>query len=159
MDRTRRHPGGRRGDCPPNEARGLPPRGVAAMSLSVPIKTVVDRGKCGQCPAICCGYITQKIPTPRARHDFEHLLWQVSHQGVEVYQDEDGWFLLVQTRCAHLQTDGACGIYASRPPICRDYSNDFCEYDEPAERHFLRHFRDYAGLLDYCRERFKGWPR
>ena len=118
-----------------------------------------ERGKCGRCPAICCGYITQKIPTPRARSDFEHLLWQVSHRGIEVYKDEDGWFLLVHSRCEHLQEDGACGIYETRPAICRDHSNDFCEWDEPAERHFALHFRDYDALLHYCRERFRSWPR
>ncbi|MHB1566094.1 MAG: YkgJ family cysteine cluster protein [Acidiferrobacter sp.] len=124
--------------------------------LGVAIET--DRGKCGRCVgSICCTYITQQIPTPRARTDFEHLLWQVSHDGIEVYQDEDGWFLLIQTRCGHLAADGRCGIYARRPPICRDYSQEFCEYDEPAERHFKRHFRTYDALLQYCQQRFRHW--
>lgn len=129
------------------------------MSQPFPVMVATDRGKCGQCPAICCGYITQKIPTPRARSDFEHLLWQVSHRGIEVYKDEDGWYLLMHSRCEHLQESGACGIYETRPPICRDYSNDFCEWDEPAERHFALHFRGYDALLHYCRERFRSWPR
>ena len=127
------------------------------VTRAFPTRIVDDRGKCASCPSICCRDITQKIATPRARGDFEHLLWQVSHQGIEVYQDEDGWFLLVHAPCTHLEASGACGIYTARPPICRDYSNDFCELDEPAERHFRVHFRDYAALLDYCRKRFKGW--
>jgi len=118
-----------------------------------------DRGKCGHCLSICCGYITQKIPTPRARGDFEHLLWQVSHRGIEVYKDEDGWFLLIQSPCEHLVENGACGIYEARPPICRDYTNDFCEHDEPAEQHFAVHFRNYEALLQYCQKRFRSWPR
>lgn len=119
----------------------------------------VDHGKCHRCTgSICCTYITQQIPTPRSRADFTHLLWQVSHDGIEIYQDEDGWFLLIQTRCGHLTTDGRCGIYAQRPSICQDYSNEFCEYDEPAERHFMRHFRTYDALLRYCRKRFRRWP-
>ena len=83
------------------------------------------------------------------------MLWQVSHEGIEIYKDDDGWYLLVHAPCGHLQTDGACGIYTQRPPVCRSYSNDFCEYDEPAERHFALHFRTYEDLLQYYRKRFR----
>jgi hypothetical protein len=41
--------------------------------------------------------------------------------------------------------------------VCRDYKNDWCEFDEPAEKHFSHHFRNYAELLAYCRKRFKRW--
>ncbi|MDA8390072.1 MAG: YkgJ family cysteine cluster protein [Gammaproteobacteria bacterium] len=120
-----------------------------------PVATAAERGKCGQCPgSICCTYITQQIPTPRARADFEHMLWQVSHDGIEIYKDEDGWYLLVHAPCHHLQTNGACGIYDERPPVCRAYSNDFCELDEPAEKHFALHFRTYEELLGHYRKRF-----
>lgn len=129
------------------------------MNTAFPVTVSTERGKCGGCPAICCGYVTQKIPTPRARTDFEHLLWQVSHKDVEVYKDEDGWFLLIRSPCEHLQADGACGIYEARPPICRDYSNDFCEFDEAAEQHFALYFRDYEELLRYCEQRFPRWHK
>jgi Fe-S-cluster containining protein len=29
-----------------------------------------------------------------------------------------------------LQSDNRCGIYHTRPGICRDYSTDNCEYDD-----------------------------
>jgi Fe-S-cluster containining protein len=117
--------------------------------------------KCGRCSGSkCCSYTTEALGVaPRSKVDFEHLLWQISHQGVEIYKDEDGWFLLFQARCEHIQPSGACGIYAERPQICRDYSNDWCELDAPAEAGFELHFRNYRELLDYCKKRFKTWGR
>ena len=52
---------------------------------------------------------------------------------------EDGdWYLLVHTTCKHLQPDNRCGIYYTRPQICRDYSTDNCEYEDDwvYERYF-----------------------
>ncbi len=114
--------------------------------------------KCSLCTGSkCCTYITQRIDTPRSKADFDHLLWQVSHAGIHIYKEKSGWYLLVQTPCAHLQGDGGCAIYARRPQVCRDYSNDYCEYDAPAEDGFELLFRDYGELLAYCRRRFKRW--
>jgi Fe-S-cluster containining protein len=121
---------------------------------------LTPENKCSRClPSRCCTYITEALDTPRSKADFDHLLWQVSHEGVEIYKDASGWYLLVLGRCEHLQADGACGIYEVRPRICRDYDNDWCELDAPAEEGFLLHFRAYAELLAYCRRRFKRWGR
>jgi Fe-S-cluster containining protein len=38
--------------------------------------------------------------------------------------------MLVHTTCKHLGHDNRCGIYETRPQICRDYTTDNCEYDE-----------------------------
>lgn len=118
-------------------------------------------GKCSRClGSTCCTYTTESLGTPRSKADFEHMLWQVSHQNVEIYKDSDGWFMLVRGSCEHLLApDGACAIYADRPQVCRDYSNDWCELDEPAEKYFALHFRSYAELLAYCKKRFKRWGR
>ncbi len=121
---------------------------------------LTPENKCGFCTnSLCCHYVTQEIDTPRSKHDYEHLLWQVSHEGVSAYKDSDGWTLMFTTACGHLQTDGRCGIYETRPQICRDHSNDFCEYDQPAEEGFDLYFPDYETLLKYCRKRFKKWTR
>lgn len=114
--------------------------------------------KCDRCPGRkCCTYITQRIPAPRSKADFDHMLWQISHAGVQFYKDSDGWFLVFLTPCTHLRPDGRCGIYADRPRICRDYSNEYCEYDAPAEHGFDLFFTSYESLLDYCRRRFPRW--
>ena len=115
--------------------------------------------KCRRCTgSICCTYTTEALSAPRSKSDFEHLLWQVSHAGVEAYQDWSGWYLLMRGTCQHHQRNGNCGIYAQRPQVCRDYKNDWCEHDEPAEKHFKHHFRNYEELLAYCRKRYKRWP-
>ena len=114
--------------------------------------------KCDLCTnSKCCTYVTQQIDTPRSKYDFEILLWQVSHNGVGAYKDGDGWFVMFEGRCDHLLADGRCGIYEHRPTICRSHSNDYCEYDAPAEDGFDLYFPDYESLLRYCKKRFKRW--
>ena len=132
------------------------------MTKIIPIHADISRidpeNKCDFCTdSKCCTYITQQIATPRSKADFELLLWQVSHRNIRVYQDEDGWFLLIDNPCEHLQPDGRCGIYETRPAICREYSSDYCEFDAPAEGGFKRYFPDYDSLLGYCRKRFRKW--
>ena len=114
--------------------------------------------KCDLCTSSkCCTYVTQEIDTPRSKYDFETLLWQVSHEGVGAYKDEDGWYVMLEGRCTHLLPDGRCNIYEDRPMICREHSNDYCEYDAPAEDGFDLYFPDYESLLRYCKKRFKRW--
>ena len=114
--------------------------------------------KCSRCyESKCCTYITQKIDGPRSKADFEHLLWQISHQGVSAYKDAEGWFLLIDCHCTHLQENGLCGIYEKRPAICRDYKNEWCEYDQSADEGFKLYFEGYDDLLGYCQKRFKSW--
>jgi Fe-S-cluster containining protein len=124
--------------------------------MSIPLEN-----KCSRCNGSkCCTYTTEALGiTPRSKSDFDHLLWQISHEGVEIYKDEDGWFLLLQGKCEHLQKDGACAIYETRPQICREYENDWCEYDAPAEEAFELYFRNYGELLKYCKKRFKKWKK
>ena len=114
--------------------------------------------KCDLCTnSKCCTYVTQQVDTPRSKYDFEVLLWQVSHDGVGAYKDDDGWFVMFESRCQHLLPDGRCNIYTQRPTICRSHSNDYCEYDAPAEDGFDLYFPDYDALLQFCRKKFKRW--
>jgi len=114
--------------------------------------------KCDLCTnSKCCTYVTQQIDTPKSKYDFEILLWQVSHGEVGAYKDDDGWFVMFESRCQHLLIDGRCNIYQDRPAICRSHSNDYCEYDAPAEDGFDLYFPDYDSLLQYCKKRFKRW--
>ena len=116
--------------------------------------------KCNKCTQkICCNSINQKIPTPKTREDFDNLLWQVSHENINIFKDADGWFLHIGTRCTHLAPDGACNIYDQRPWVCRDYKNDFCEFDESIAEASQLFFSTYEQLEKYCRKRFKKWKR
>ena len=122
--------------------------------------TITPENKCSHCPGTkCCQYVTQQIDTPRKKDDFQLMLWQISHANVEFYKDEDGWFLMFITPCEQLKGNGQCGIYEQRPDICRDYSNDYCEYDSPAEEGFDLYFKTHDELLAYCRKRFKKWDK
>ncbi|HKH20098.1 MAG TPA: hypothetical protein VKB53_04210 [Gammaproteobacteria bacterium] len=80
---------------------------------------IAPLNKCGFCAnSTCCTYITQHIEAPRSKYDFEHLLWQVSHETIEAYNDEDGWCLLVETHCSHLERNALwdlCGSTADLP--------------------------------------------
>lgn len=116
--------------------------------------------KCTKCKkSICCNSINQKIPTPKSKEDFDHLIWQVSHENINIFKDSDGWFLHIQSRCMHLGANGACGIYETRPWVCREYDNDFCEYDESIEEASELFFSSPKKLEKYCRKRFKKWDR
>jgi len=82
---------------------------------------ITPENKCSFCKGTkCCSYFTQQIDTPRSKEDFQTLLWQIAHHNVDIYQDEDGWFLLINNPCQFLEKSGACGIYKDRPTICRD---------------------------------------
>jgi len=130
-----------------------------SKNIPVGVKITTDN-KCGFCTnSKCCTYITEALATPRSMHDFDHLLWQLSHRDIQAYKDEDGWYLLVNNSCTHLLEDGRCGIYEDRPLICREYTNDYCEFDEPAENGFELFFEDYAALLKYVKRRFRTWAR
>jgi len=121
---------------------------------------ITPENKCSFCKGSkCCTYVSQQIDTPRSMKDFDFIMWQLSHNDVQLYKDEDGWFLLFNQLCRHLLPGGGCGIYETRPRICREYDNDFCEYDMPAEDGFELFFRDDGELDKYCRKRYKNWGK
>lgn len=135
------------------------------MHKVIPIKVDPDslssEEKCDYCTnTTCCTYITQELDTPRSMEDFDTMLWQVSHENIQVYKDEGDWYLLVNNRCRHILKDGRCGIYDVRPQICREHSNEDCEFKTPAgDDDFDLFFPGYEALDKYCRKRFKTWDR
>lgn len=92
----------------------------------------VPEGKilCEYCTAKCCRYFAVTIETPEDRTDFEYIRWFLLHDRAAVFKENDDWYLLVHTQCKHLQDDHRCGIYETRPPICREYSTKDCEFDD-----------------------------
>ena len=118
--------------------------------------------QCSKClPAICCTYFAFGVDEPETRKDYEALLWQIAHKNVSFYIYRKAWYIMVDTRCEFLGDDNKCGIYETRPYICKEHSTDNCEY--VGEDHgFTEHFKTYWELLDYIREntnfRFKRQP-
>jgi Fe-S-cluster containining protein len=128
-------------------------------TATIPVTIAADN-KCGKCTgSICCTYITHELKTPRTKAEFDYLLWQVSHDHVAVYRDNSAWYLMVSGKCSHLvEPGGLCGIYETRPQICRDHSNKHCDYDEQ-DLEYEDYFDNYEALLKYCKKRFKAWGR
>ena len=85
---------------------------------------------CEYCTAKCCRYFALPIDEPESFRDFEFIRWFLLHERASVFVEDDTWYLLVHTTCKHLQDDHRCGIYDTRPQICREYSTDNCEYDD-----------------------------
>lgn len=85
---------------------------------------------CNYCTAKCCRYFALPIDTPTGRKDFDFLRWYLLHDRAALFTEEETWYLLVHTDCRHLQPDQRCGIYETRPEICRKYSIDVCEYED-----------------------------
>lgn len=125
------------------------------MSKTIPI---APESKCTRCnPSSCCTYTTQPIKKPRDQSDYMNLLWQVSHEHVSVFKDKDGWYLMIDGKCAHLQPDGRCAIYENRPDACREHSDASCEFDRVLADQFKLYFPDYESLLAHCKKKFKDW--
>jgi Fe-S-cluster containining protein len=89
-----------------------------------------DKSLCDFCTAKCCRYFALPIEKPEEMADFEFIRWYLLHEGATIFTEDDTWYLLVHTTCKHLQSDNLCGIYETRPQICRDYHTDNCEYED-----------------------------
>jgi Fe-S-cluster containining protein len=70
------------------------------------------------------------LETPTEPADFDYIRWYLMHERAAVFVDEGTWYILVHTECQHLLPDNRCGIYQTRPQICRDYTTDKCEYED-----------------------------
>lgn len=85
---------------------------------------------CEYCTAKCCRYFALPLEEPETFEEFEYLRWFLLHDRASIFKEDGDWYLLVHTVCKHLQGDNRCGIYETRPKICREYTTDNCEYDD-----------------------------
>jgi Fe-S-cluster containining protein len=89
----------------------------------------MDKGcLCDKCSALCCRYFVLEIDKPRTRGQFDDVRWYLVHENTFVFIENRKWYLGVYARCKHLQEDNRCGIYETRPNICRKYSTESCDY-------------------------------
>ena len=104
------------------------------MSLAVakPSREDLKPGEvlCDYCTAKCCRYFALPIDTPTKRRDFDFIRWYLLHESASVFTEDENWYILVHTKCRHLQDDHLCAIYETRPQICRDYTTKDCEYED-----------------------------
>jgi len=97
-----------------------------------PPRDCIPPGKslCDFCTAKCCRYFAVQIDKPTTWQEFDSIRWFLMHYGAAVFTEEGNWYLLVHSRCKHLQEDNRCAIYDQRPEICRQYATDKCEYPD-----------------------------
>jgi len=103
---------------------------------------------CEYCAAKCCHYFALPIDTPTTFEDFEYIRWYLLHDRATVFTEDEDWYLLVHTPCEQLRPDNRCGIYETRPKICRDYTTDNCEYDD--EWTYERYLETSEQVQEYC---------
>lgn len=84
---------------------------------------------CSYCTAKCCRYFALPIDTPTSWDDFDNMRWYIMHGRTSIFIDGGTWYLLVYGDCKNLLPDNRCGVYDTRPAICRSYSTDNCEYE------------------------------
>jgi Fe-S-cluster containining protein len=113
-------------------APALAPVAPAPAAAPKPGRPVLKPGEflCDYCSAKCCKYFAWPIDAPTTREDYDFVRWAMLHTSTTYFVEDEVWYLLVHAHCKHLQSDNRCGIYMTRPQICRDYSTDDCEFDD-----------------------------
>ncbi|MFK7767692.1 MAG: YkgJ family cysteine cluster protein [Mariniblastus sp.] len=107
---------------------------------------------CDYCSAKCCRYFSLAIDRPERARDFDYFRWYLLHEYASIFTEDNDWFLLVHTPCKHLRDDNRCGIYETRPQICRDYTTKDCEYEDSYT--FDRYFETPEQIDEYSNARF-----
>ena len=118
----------------------VPTSSVQAERRKPLTRDMVPKGDClcDHCNAKCCRYFCLPIEVPESAKEYDYIRWFLLHGHSSVFVEDESWYLLVHTVCKHLQPDNRCGIYETRPEICREYSTDACEFDEDSvyEKYF-----------------------
>ena len=109
-----------------------------------------DNGNCRKCRGLCCRYFGLPIDTPETPGDFNDIHWYLLHKGTEVYVSDGDWYLNVKNACRQLGADYSCGIYETRPKICRQYATEQCDITS-AEYDHEHHFYSPEQLKEYAR--------
>lgn len=116
-----------------------------------------EQSKCGRCTALCCRYFALEIDAPDEPDDFENLRWYLIHEDVQLFINNGDWYLQVFRKCTWLGSDNKCSRYDDRPRICREYDDDWCDFDGETEGD--RNFRSIAELEAYRDEWVADWGR
>jgi hypothetical protein len=89
-----------------------------------------------------------EVDSPSTVKRATQLLWYLYHDGVSLYENEDEWMVQFEANCRYLQPDYRCGIYATRPHICREFDEQDCEVNTGDDGHtfytpaeFLQHLK------------------
>jgi len=109
---------------------------------------------CEHCTGQCCRYVALPLDKPATKRDFDDMRWYLLHEKVLIFVEDGDWYIQFTADCRHLQADNRCGIYATRPQICRAYSTKECEY-HAGEYEYEHLFTEPAQLEVFAREYMK----
>ncbi len=107
---------------------------------------------CEKCSALCCRYFALPIENPKTARQYDDIRWYLLHENVIVYIEKKQWYIGILNKCKALQEDNRCGVYETRPRICRNYSFDNCDY-HGGEYDFEKLFTSAEQLWDYAKEK------
>ena len=110
------------------------------------------RNICSHCSSWCCTHLTVPIKTPTLFKDIDYIRYSLNFAGTQLVVSDQGWGLLVKTRCENLR-DNRCTLYGKpeRPQICRYYPEQDCYYRktvaEPRPENYIRLAREEFELV------------
>jgi len=107
---------------------------------------------CDKCVALCCRYFGLEIDKPTTVREYDNIRWYLMHENIIVYIEKRRWYLGILNKCKHLQPDNRCGVYETRPALCREYSTDNCDY-HGGEYDFDVLFTSAEQLRDYAEKK------
>jgi Fe-S-cluster containining protein len=103
--------------------------------------------------ALCCSYVGVGIDDPSTLRGATNILWYLYHQNVGVYVEDGEWMVQLETRCRQLQDDNRCGIYETRPQICREFDETSCEVNAEEVGTVFYTARDFLAYLEQHHKR------
>jgi len=113
---------------------------------------------CSKCNAQCCRHIAVEIDRPTTKKEFDNIRWYLVHKKVTVFIDHKSkWFLKFETPCENL-VQNMCGIYETRPKICRDYPEEEFECEKAGEGDYYKYlFEDEESFCEYLDSKKREW--
>ena len=120
----------------------------------LPVLVKQNDHPCFKCSA-CCRYVAIEIDPPTTSKEYDYIVWYLYHEGLTVFVDwNNDWFVKFDTDCRHLTSTGLCGIYETRPAICRDFGWRDCEKNNPedaADKHLFNKADQFLAWLEKVR--------
>jgi Fe-S-cluster containining protein len=107
---------------------------------------------CDSCSGLCCRYFALPLDNPTSVVDYDNIRWYLCHENVVVFIEKRQWYIGIMARCKHLMEDNRCGIYHTRPRVCRSYSTSNCDY-HGGEYEFEKLFTSAEQLREYAEEK------
>ncbi|MDD9953108.1 MAG: hypothetical protein OXR66_02125 [Candidatus Woesearchaeota archaeon] len=90
---------------------------------------------CKDCTAECCKHVAIPLETPEDADDWQAIADYLNYEGMSVYKDHDGdWLVECKTRCNQLD-DNRCMAFKEnmQPMTCREYDMHTCVMNSPGD--------------------------